>query len=64
MERYQVKVDKASQIRSDPNDWSRRWATPRYILDLLARIVTVSLETMTIVDALPALEGLPTEGKT
>jgi predicted helicase len=29
---------------------------PRYIIDLLARIVTVSLETMTIVDALPDLD--------
>jgi predicted helicase len=56
MERYQVKVDEASQIRNDPNDWSREVDNPRYILDLLARIVTVSLETMTIVDALPALE--------
>jgi predicted helicase len=64
MERYQVKVDKASQIRNDPNDWSREVGDPRYIIDLLARIVTVSLETMTIVDALPALEVLPTEGKT
>jgi predicted helicase len=29
---------------------------PRYIIDLLARIVTVSLETMTIVDGLPPLD--------
>jgi len=35
---------------------SREVGHPRYILDLLARIVTVSLETMTFVDALPALE--------
>jgi predicted helicase len=55
MERYQVKVDKASQIRDDPNDWSREVGDPRYILDLLGRIVTLSLETMRIVDALPAL---------
>jgi predicted helicase len=48
MERYQVKVDKASKIRNDPNDWSREVGDPRYILDLLARIVTVSLETMAI----------------
>ena len=34
---------------------------PRYILDLLARIVTVSLETMAIVDTLPMLEVLPTQ---
>lgn len=29
---------------------------PRYILDLLAPIVTVSLETMNVVDAVPALK--------
>ena len=62
MERYQVKVDKASQIRNDPNDWSREVGNPRYILDLLARIVTLSLETMTIVDALPPLDIPAPEG--
>jgi predicted helicase len=56
IDRYQVKTDKASGIVNDPNDWSRDVENPRYILDLLARIVTVSLETMKVVDALPALE--------
>ena len=55
IDRYQVKTDKASGIVNDPNDWSREVSDPRYIIDLLARIVTVSLETMEIVDALPAL---------
>lgn len=53
IDRYQVKVDKASGIINDPNDWS---GDPRYIIDLLKRIVTVSLDTMRIVDALPPLE--------
>ncbi len=55
IDRYQVKTDKASGIVNDPNDWSREVSDPRYIIDLLARIVTVSLETMMIVDALPPL---------
>jgi predicted helicase len=55
IDRYQVKVDKASEITNDPNDWSD---DPRYIIDLLKRIVTVSLETMKIVDSLPALDIL------
>ena len=55
MERYQVKTDKASAILNDPNDWSREVGDPRYILDLLARVVTVSVETRRIVDGLPAL---------
>jgi predicted helicase len=53
IDRYQVKTDTASGIINDPNDWSE---DPRYIIDLLRRIVTVSLETMKIVDALPALD--------
>ncbi len=55
IERYQVKIDKASGIVNDPNDWSREHEQPRYIIDLIGRIVTVSLETMRIVDALPKL---------
>jgi predicted helicase len=53
IDRYQVKTDTASGIINDPNDWS---ADPRYIIDLLKRIITVSLETMKIVDALPVLD--------
>lgn len=56
LERYQVKTDRASGIVNDPNDWGREHGDPRYIRDLLGRIVTVSLETMRIVDALPGLE--------
>lgn len=56
MERYQVKVDKASQIKNDPNDWSGEVEDPRYILDLLARVVRVSMETVRIVGALPGLD--------
>ena len=52
MERYQVTIDKDSGIRNDPNDWSDN---PRYILDLIKRIVRVSLETVRIVKGLPAL---------
>ena len=55
MERYQVTVDKDSGIRNDPNDWAREHQQPRYILDLLKLAVRVSLETMKIVNALPAL---------
>ena len=56
MERYQVKTDKKSGITNDPNDWATEHGQPRYILDLLCRIVRVSLETMKIVDSLPPLQ--------
>jgi len=52
MERYQVKVDKKSGIKNDPNDWSD---DPRYIVDLVKRIVRVSLETVRIVKGLPGI---------
>jgi predicted helicase len=55
MDRYQVKTDKASGIVNDPNDWSREVGDPRYILDLLARVVRVSVETVRIVEELPSI---------
>ena len=55
IERYQIKTDTASGIVNDPNDWAREHNQPRYILDLLARIVTVSVETVRTVQSLPDL---------
>ena len=56
IERYQIKTDKATGIVNDPNDWAEEQGNPRYILDLMARIVTVSVETMKIVKSLPSLD--------
>jgi len=56
MERCQVKTDKDSGIKNDPNDWAEEHEKPRYILDLLLSVIRVSLETMKIVQALPKLE--------
>ena len=53
MERYAVKIDKDSDIKNDPNLWSE---DPRYILDLVKRIVRVSFETVRIIKGLPALK--------
>ncbi len=55
MERYQVSRDKDSGILNDPNDWCKEHHQPRYIVDLIARVVRVSIETMKIVKKLPAL---------
>lgn len=55
MERYQVTVDKDSGIKNDPNDWSKEHKQPRYIIDLVKRVVQVSVETVRIVKSLPAL---------
>ena len=56
IERQRVKTDKDSGIVNDANDWAvETMHNPRYPLELLLRVVTVSLETMKIVNALPPL---------
>jgi predicted helicase len=55
MDRYQFSKDKDSQIVNDPNDWAREHDDPKYILNLLKSIITVSVETMKVVEKLPAL---------
>jgi predicted helicase len=55
IERYAISKDPDSQIVNDPNDWATEHNDPQYILNLVKRIVTVSLETMKIVHALPPL---------
>ncbi len=51
VDRYQVRTDKASGIVNDPNLWAP--GNPRYIPDLLKRLVTLSVETLNLIDALP-----------
>ena len=55
IERYQFTWDKDRGIVNDPNDWCREHGQPRYIVDLIGRVVRVSIETMKIVSKLPAL---------
>jgi predicted helicase len=56
IDRYQITTHKASKISNDPNHYSREVGNSRYILDLIKKIVTVSVETNKIVSALPPLE--------
>jgi predicted helicase len=56
MESNRVRTDKASGIRNDPNDWAIERGEPTYILDLVGRIVTVSMRTLDVVDSLPPLD--------
>ena len=57
IDRYRIRVDKASGIVNDVNDWGLELdpPNPRYIIDLIKRVTTVSVETMKIVDGLPPL---------
>lgn len=60
MERQGVSEHKASGIVNDANDWAiETMDNPRYPLELLQRVITVSLETMKIVNDLPKLDMLP-----
>ena len=56
LDRYRVTTDKASGIVNDPNDWGTEIGDPRYIIDLVKRVTTVSVETMALVESLPPLE--------
>lgn len=56
IDRYQVTTDKASGIVNDPNDWCDEHDDPTYIVDLIKKVTTVSVETMKIVDSLHAVE--------
>ena len=55
IDRYRVKTDKKSGITNDVNDWADELGEPRYILDLIKRVTTVSIETVDIVNSLPEL---------
>ncbi|MGM0835889.1 MAG: DEAD/DEAH box helicase [Bacillota bacterium] len=55
IDQYQIKIDEKSKIINDPNLYSEN---PRYILDLLKRIITVSIETKCIIKSLPPIEEI------
>ena len=57
MERQCVKTDKASGIENDANRYAiETVGNPAYPLELFQRVITVSLETMKIVNGLPTLD--------
>ena len=59
VERACVSIDKPSGIVNDFNDYAAEMGNERYPLDLFLKVITVSLETMKIVKALPKLEIHP-----
>ena len=52
IDQYRVKTDKRSGIVNDPN----RADDPQYIVKLVGKVITVSLETVDIINKLPALK--------
>lgn len=49
IDRYQYTKDKKSGIINDPNDWADEVGNPRYIVDLIAKVTRVAMETNRIV---------------
>lgn len=54
IDQYQIKTDKKSGIIDDPNEFAPE--NPRYILDLLLSVITVSMQTVELVAQLPEME--------
>ncbi len=52
IDQYRVSTDKRSGITNDPN----RPDDPKYIVRLIGQVITVSLETLEIIQGLPELE--------
>lgn len=53
MDQYRVKTDKKSGITDDPNDYSD---DPKYIFNLLLRVINVSVQTIDLINQLPKLQ--------
>ena len=56
IDQYEVSIDKDSGIKNDPNDWCREHGNPRYILELILRVIEVSVRTVKIVAGLPRVD--------
>ena len=56
IDRYHVTTDKASGIVNDPNDFLREQGRADAVVDLIKRLVTVSMRTQELLATLPKLE--------
>lgn len=55
MDGYSITHEKKSGITNDPNDWAIEQYAPRYILELLLSVISLSIKTVDIVNKLPKL---------
>lgn len=56
IERYAITTNKDSGIVNDPNLWCKEHNNPKYILNLLLSIITLSIKTNELVKQLPKIE--------
>ena len=53
IDQYRVKVDDDTEIRKDPNEFAPD--KPRYILDLIEKVLTVAVKSLELIDELKQL---------
>ena len=53
LDRYRIKVDKDSEIKNDPNEWEDGG---KYILSLLKKVITVSVESVKLIKKLEKIK--------
>lgn len=53
--RYPVRLDMASRLVNDPNAWSQ---SRRHMLDLMERVVRISMETQRLIGTLSPLTAV------
>lgn len=51
-----VTVNSKSQIKNDPNDWSREHENPTCILDLLQSVIALPVKSVEIINSLPKIK--------
>jgi len=56
MENYQIYQDPLTQITNNPNDWGIDNNEPDYILNLVKKVITVSINSKKIIDGLPKFD--------
>lgn len=49
IDRYQIRTDKDSGIVNDPNKWGEEHDNLRYIVDLIEKVVRVSVESAKLI---------------
>ena len=57
IDRYQIRTDKDSGIVNDPNKWGEEHDNLRYIIDLIEKVVRVSVESARLIAEIDDGEG-------
>jgi len=56
IDRYDISIHKDSKIKNDPNDYLKETGDYRYIVNLLKKVINVSVQSVKIINNLPKIE--------